>query len=277
MTHTPAAGWIENRAGKGLRLPDLRELWAYRELGFFLALRDLKVRYKQAIFGAGWAVLQPLATAAVFTVVFHRLAGMPSDGLPYVLFAYVGVSVWTYFSAAVTKATQVLVQNSALVSKVYFPRLIAPAAAVVPGVLDLVISLSLLIVLIPIYGVPLRWTILTTPLLIIPLVTAALGTGLWLGTLNVRFRDVDHGVVLLLQLWLFISPVVYPSSEVPDSWQAVYFLNPMAGSIESFRWAMLGAPWPGWLVMESVAVAVIMLVGGVLYFLRQERRFADVI
>jgi ABC-type polysaccharide/polyol phosphate export permease len=277
MHQTSAAEWIENRPRTGFRMPNVAELWAYRELGYFLALRDLKVRYKQAAFGAGWAILQPLATAAVFTIVFHRLAGMPSDGLPYAPFVYVGLSVWTYFSGAVTKGTQVLVQNSALVSKVYFPRLIAQAAAVVPGILDLLIAFALLLVLIPIYGVPLRWTLVTTPIWIVPLVIAALGTGLWLGTLNVKFRDVDHGVVLLLQLWLFISPVVYPSSEVPDAWRAVYFLNPVAGSIESFRWAMLGAPWPGWGVLESLAAGMFMLASGVLYFLRQERRFADVI
>jgi ABC-type polysaccharide/polyol phosphate export permease len=274
---TPPQEWTENRPSTGFRPPDLGELWAYRELGVFLALRDLKVRYKQAVFGAGWAVLQPLAAAAVFTVVFRRLANMPSDGLPYPLFAYVGVSVWTYFSGAVTKATQTLVQNSALVSKVYFPRLIAPAAAVLPGLLDLLVSLAFLLALVPLYHVSAGWTVLTTPLWILPLVAGALGVGLWLGTLNVRYRDVDHGVALLLQLWLFVSPVVYPSSELPESWRLVYFLNPAAGSIESFRWALLGAPWPGAGVYVSLATSAAVLVGGVLYFLRMERRFADVI
>jgi lipopolysaccharide transport system permease protein len=277
MTWTPPQEWIENRPSRGFRSPDLRELWAYRELGFFLALRDLKVRYKQAVFGAGWAVLQPLATAAVFTVVFRRLGNMPSNRLPYAIFAYVGVCVWTYFSGAVTKATQTLVQNSPLVSRVYFPRLIAPAAAVLPGLLDLLVSLSLLLVLIPIYDVSVRWMVLITPLLIAPLVAGALGVGLWLGTLNVRYRDIDHGVVLLLQLWLFVSPVVYPSSEVPESWRLIYFLNPAAGSIESFRWALLDAPWPGGGVFVSLAMATAVFVGGVLFFLRMERRFADVI
>jgi lipopolysaccharide transport system permease protein len=277
MASTPPQEWIENRPSKGFRLPDLRELWAYRELGFFLALRDLKVRYKQAVFGTGWALLQPLAAAAVFTVVFNRLAEMPSDGLPYPLFAYVGVCVWTYFSGAVTKATQTLVQNSPLVSKVYFPRLIAPTAAALPGLLDLLISFALLLILIPAYGVSVSWAALTTPLWIVPLVASALGVGLCLGTLNVRYRDVNHGVVLLLQLWLFVSPVVYPSSEIPQAWRLVYFLNPAAGSIEGFRWALLGAPWPGRGVYLSIAMTALVLVGGVLYFLRMERRFADVI
>jgi lipopolysaccharide transport system permease protein len=269
--------WIENRPSRGFRPLDLRELWAYRELAWFLALRDLKVRYKQAVFGAGWAVLQPLAAAAVFTVVFHRFASMPSDGLPYPLFAYVGLSVWTYFSGAATRATQTLVQNAALVSKVYFPRLIAPIAAVLPGLLDLVISLSLLVVLIPLYGADVSWEALTTPLWIVPLVVAALGVGLWLGTLNVSYRDINQGVTLLVQLWMFVSPVVYPSSEVPQRWRLVYFLNPAAGPIEGFRWALLGAPWPGAYVLVSLASGAVVLAGGVLYFLRMERHFADVI
>ena len=269
--------WVENRPSKGLRLPDLRELWAYRELAAFLALRDIKVRYKQAVFGAGWAVLQPLAAAAVFTVVFDRLAGMPSDGIPYPLFAYVGMSIWTYFSGAVTKATQTLVQNAPLVSKVYFPRLIAPAAATLPGLLDLLISLSVLVILIPLYGGSVDWSALSTPLWIVPLVAAALGVGLWLGTLNVSYRDVNHGVILITQLWLFVSPVVYPSSQVPDRWRLVYFLNPAAGPIEGFRWALLGAPWPGPSMYASLAMGALVLAGGVWYFLRMERRFADVI
>jgi lipopolysaccharide transport system permease protein len=277
MAWTPPPDWIENRPSKGFRPLDLPELWAYRELGVFLALRDLKVRYKQAILGAGWAVLQPLAAAAVFTVVFSRLAGMPSDGLPYPLFAFVGVSVWTYFAGAVMKATQVLVQNTALVSKVYFPRLIAPIASVLPGLLDLLISLSLLVVLLPLYSASIGWTALATPLWFVPLVAAALGVGLWLGTLNVSYRDVNQGVTLLIQLWLFVSPVVYSSSQVPERWRPIYFLNPVAGPIEGFRWSLLGGSWPGPEVFVSIATAVVVLVGGVLYFLRMERRFADVI
>jgi lipopolysaccharide transport system permease protein len=269
--------WIENRPSRGFRKLDVRELWDYRELAAFLAIRDLKVRYKQAIFGAGWAVLQPLAAAAVFTLVFRRLARMPSDGLPYPLFAYVGLSVWTYFSGAVTKATQTLVQNAALVSKVYFPRLIAPLAAVMPGLLDLFIALSLLAVLIPLYGGSVGWAVLTAPLWVVPLMAAGLGVGLWLGTLNVSYRDVNQGVSLLMQLWLFVSPVAYPSSAVPEPWRVAYFLNPAAGAIEGFRWALLGAPWPGTVVLVSLATTAIALAGGVLYFLRMERRFADVI
>jgi ABC-type polysaccharide/polyol phosphate export permease len=277
MSRTPATGWIENRASRSFRLPDLQEMWAYRELGFFLALRDLRVRYKQAVFGAAWAILQPLAAAAIFTVVFHRFAGMPSGGVPYPIFAYVGLCVWTYFAGTVTKATQVLVQNSALVSKVYFPRLIAPVATTLPGLLDLLISLSLLIVLIPVYGTPVTWATLTAPLWFVPLWAAALGAGLWFGTLNVSYRDVSNGITLLLQLWFFVSPVVYPTSQVPERWRVVYFLNPVVGSIEATRWSFLAAPWPGPEILVSFVSAFVMLVGGVLYFLRVERRFADVI
>lgn len=269
--------WIENRPSKGFRSLDVRELWAYRELAAFLALRDLKVRYKQAAFGAGWALLQPLAAAAVFTLVFRRLANMPSDGVPYPVFAFVGVAVWGYFSTAVTKATQTLVQNVALVSKVYFPRILAPTAAVLPPLVDLAVSLAALVVLIPLYGADVGWAALTFPLWIVALVAAALGVGLLLGALNVTYRDVNHGVTLLVQLWLFASPVAYPSSAVPSPWRDVYFLNPVAGTIEGIRWALLGAPWPGSGVFVSFGTTLLTLVVGTMYFLRTERRFADVI
>jgi lipopolysaccharide transport system permease protein len=272
------AEWIENTPSRGFRRLDVRELWAYRELAAFLALRDIKVRYKQAAFGAGWAVLQPLAATLVFNVVFGRLAGMPSDGIPYPLFAYVGIALWSYFSGAVIKATQMLVQNAALVTKVYFPRLIVPIAAVLPGLIDLFISLSLLVVLIPRYGARPEWTVFTCPLWVVPLVAAALGVGLWLGTLNVSYRDVNQGVSLVVQLWLFASPVVYPSSAVPEPWRLAYFANPAAGPIEGFRWALLGAPWPGaGPLLVSLVTSSVVLVSGVAYFLRVERRFADVI
>ncbi|MGI8520809.1 MAG: ABC transporter permease [Actinomycetota bacterium] len=269
--------WIENRPTHGFRGLDLREFWAYRELAAFLALRDVKVRYKQAAFGAGWAVLQPLAGVAVFTVVFKRLAGVPSDEIPYPLFAYVGLSVWAYFSGSATKATQSLVQNATLVSKIYFPRIIAPAAGVLPGLLDLLIALALLVILLPVYRWAPGWQIFTVPFLIIPLVLSALAVGLWLGTLNVMYRDVSQGITLIIQLLLFVSPVAYPASAVPEAWRTVYFLNPVAGIIEAFRWAILKGPWPGRGFALSLLVIVILLAAGIAYFLRVERRFADVI
>jgi lipopolysaccharide transport system permease protein len=269
--------WIENRPTQGFRGLDLRELWAYRELAAFLALRDIKVRYKQAAFGAGWAVLQPLAGVAVFTLVFRRLAGVPSDGIPYPLFAYVGLSVWSYFSGSATKATQSLVQNAPLVSKVYFPRILAPVAGVMPGLVELLIAFGLLAILLPLYSWTPGWQIFTVPLLTIPLAASALALGLWLGTLNVMYRDVSQGITLMIQLLLFVSPVAYPASVVPEAWRTIYFLNPAAGIVEAFRWAILKGPWPGRGFVLSLFVTVVLLIGGSAYFLRVERRFADVI
>jgi ABC-type polysaccharide/polyol phosphate export permease len=269
--------WVENRPSGGFRRLDLAELWEYRELAVFLALRDLKVRYKQAVFGAAWAVLQPLAGVAVFYFVFRRLANVPSQGIPYPLFAFVGLSVWTYASTAITKATQTLVMNSALVTKVYFPRLLAPLASVLPGLVDLAVSLSLLVILYPLYGTAPGIAALTLPLWIMALIVVVMGIGLWLGTLNVSYRDINHGVNLVIQLWLFLSPVAYASDSVPERFRTLYALNPMVGIIDGFRWALLDAPWPGSTLGVSFSVAIVIFVSGIAYFQRGERRFADVI
>jgi lipopolysaccharide transport system permease protein len=269
--------WIENRPSRGLRGLSLRELWEYRELAGFFALRDLKVRYKQAAFGAAWAVLQPLVGVVVFTLVFRRLAKVPSDGIPYPVFAFLGLAVWAYVSSGVTKAAQSLVSNSALVTKVYFPRLLAPLASVLPGLLDLALSLLVLGLLMLVYGIAPTWAILTLPLWLLALVATTLSVGLWLAALNVQYRDVNHAVTLLVQLWLFVSPVAYPSSLVPEAWGRLYALNPVVGLLDGFRWAVLGAPWPDISPFLSLAVTAALLVGGVLYFQRVERRFADVI
>jgi lipopolysaccharide transport system permease protein len=269
--------WIENRPSQGLRGLSLRELWEYRELTGFLALRDLKVRYKQAAFGAAWAVLQPLVGVVVFTLVFRRLAKVPSDGIPYPVFAFLGLAVWAYVSSGVTKAAQSLVSNSALVTKVYFPRLLAPFASTLPGLLDLALSLLVLGLLMLVYDVAPTWAILTLPLWLLALVATTLSVGLWLAALNVQYRDVNHAVTLLVQLWLFVSPVAYPSSLVPEAWRRLYALNPVVGVLDGFRWAVLGAPWPDVSPFVSLAVTAVLLIGGVLYFQRVERRFADVI
>jgi ABC-type polysaccharide/polyol phosphate export permease len=269
--------WAENRPGRKFLGPDLRELWRYRELGGFLALRDLKVRYKQAVFGAAWAVFQPVAGVVVFTVVFRRLAKVPSDGIPYPLFVFAGLAVWTYHASSVTRATQSLVGNAPLVTKVYFPRLLVPVATVLPGLVDLALSLVMLGVLLGAYRVAPSWAVLTLPLWVVALVATTLAVGLWLSALNVQYRDVNHAITLLVQLWLFVSPVAYPSSMVRGGWRLLYALNPMAGVIDGFRWALVRGPRPGPTLLVSLAVTAVLLASGVLYFQRTERRFADVI
>jgi lipopolysaccharide transport system permease protein len=222
-------------------------------------------------------VFQPLAGVVVLTLVFQRFANVPSEGIPYPIFALVGLMVWTYVSGSVTRATQSLVNNSPLVTKVYFPRVLAPVASVLPGLVDLIFSLLILAVLLPIYDVRPTSAILTLPLWILAAVASVLGVGLLLGTLNVRYRDVNHVITLLLQLWIFVSPVAYPSSLVPPDWRVAYFLNPMAGIVEGFRWALVGAPWAGSEVYVSLVTTIVLLVAGVVYFESAERRFADVI
>jgi lipopolysaccharide transport system permease protein len=269
--------WVENRPSRGFRGLDLRELRQYRSLAGFLALRDLKVRYKQAAFGVAWAVLQPLIGVVVFTVVFRRLAKVPSDGIPYQVFAFLGLAVWAYVSGGVTKAAQSLVTNSPLVTKVYFPRVLAPLAAVLPGLLDLALSLVVLGGLMAVARLAPTWAALTLPFWVLALLVVTLGVGIWLGALNVQYRDVNQAITLLVQLWLFLSPVAYPSSLVPDAWRPLYALNPLAGILDGFRWALLGGPWPGRYLAISLAVAAALLASGLVYFQRVERRFADVI
>jgi lipopolysaccharide transport system permease protein len=269
--------WVENSPSRGFRGPGLRELWRYRELGGFLALRDLKVRYKQAVFGAAWAVFQPLAGVVVFTLVFGRLAKVPSDGIPYPLFVFVGLAVWSYHASSVTRATQSLVGNAPLVTKVYFPRQLVPLAAVLPGLVDLALSLLMLGVLLVVYQTVPGWAVLTLPLWLVALVATTFGVGLWLSALNVQYRDINHAITLFVQLWLFVSPVAYPSSMVEGGWRLLYALNPMAGVIDGFRWALVRGPGPGPSLLISLAVTAVLLASGVLYFQRTERRFADVI
>jgi lipopolysaccharide transport system permease protein len=269
--------WVDNRAPTGWHKVDLRELWAYRELIAFLAVRDVKVRYKQAALGMAWAVLQPLAGALVFTLVFDRIANLPSDGIPYPVFAFVGVSVWTYFTASVQTAMSSLVGNVGLVTKVYFPRMAAPIAAVVPGLLDMAISFLILVVLMVRYGVTPGLPLLALPACVAVLVALAFGVGLVLATLNVRYRDVKGVSSLLLQLWLFASPVAYASSVIKDRWALLYALNPMAGLIDAFRWSLLGGRAPDTSALASLVVLLAILVVGVAVFAREERRFADII
>jgi ABC-type polysaccharide/polyol phosphate export permease len=237
----------------------------------------VKVRYKQAALGMAWAVLQPLAGALVFTLVFDRIANLPSDGIPYPVFAFVGVTVWTYFTSSVQTAMASLVGNVGLVTKVYFPRMAAPLAAVVPGLLDMGISLLILAVLMVVYGVTPGLALLALPLCVVVLVALAFGVGLILATLNVRYRDVKGVSALLLQLWLFASPVAYAGSVIEERWSLLYALNPMAGLIDAFRWSLLGGSAPDASALVSLVVLVLILVVGLAVFAREERRFADII
>lgn len=252
-------------------------MWQARDLIRFLALRDVRVRYKQAVLGVVWVLLQPIATVLIFTLVFDRLANIDSQGIPYPLFALVGMVVWTYFSTAVSRASAVLVGNPELVTKVAFPRMAAPAAAMLPPLVDVAVSMILVALLLLYYDVAPSWRMLATPLWLLLLVGAAFGVALWLSALNVRYRDVQNAIGTVLQVWLFASPVAYPSTLLSGWQELVLALNPMTGVIGLTRWSLLGAPWPGWSLAVSVAVVLTLLATGILYFRRTERSFADVI
>jgi lipopolysaccharide transport system permease protein len=269
--------WTENRPSAGARALRLDELWSYRELVLFLALRDIKARYKQALFGIAWSVVQPIVGVLVLTLVFRRLAGVPSEGIPYPVFALLGFLLWTYFSASLGNASASLVTNVSLVTKVYFARLVTPVASLLPGFVHLAIGLALLAVLMPVYDVVPGWQAIVFPLCLLWTMMVALGAGLLLATLNVKYRDVAHVLGFLTQLWFLASPVAYPSSLVGDEWRWAYALNPMAGVIDAARWSLLDASAPGPEILLSVAVSVVLLGAGLLYFQRAERQFADVI
>ncbi len=269
--------WIESRPTRGRRALRFGELWRYRELVTFLAVRDVKVRYKQAVFGGVWAIVQPLAGAAIFTVVFGQVADLPSDGIPYLVFTFAGFALWTYLSTSVNTARASLISNSSLITKVYFPRLAAPLASVLPALIDLGVALVVLAVLAYAAGVAPGIAVLTAPLFLVGTVVVAFGTGTLLAALTVQYRDLQQVFTVLVQLWLFASPVAYSSSLIDDRWQWAYALNPMAGVLDGWRWSVLGGPPPGWELLVSAAVAGVLLVTGLLVFQRNERRFADVI
>jgi lipopolysaccharide transport system permease protein len=256
----------------------LGELWSYRELLFFLVWRDVKVRYRQTVLGASWAVIRPFFTMVVFSVIFGRLARIPSEGLPYPIFAYTALVPWTYFSTALTAATNVLVGHRGVITRVYFPRLILPASAVLAALVDMAIAFVVLVAMMLFYKIMPTLAILTIPLFLLLAMVTALGVGLWLSALNAIYRDVGHGVSFLVQVWLFASPVAYPSSLIPGPWRLVYGLNPMAGVIEGFRWALLGTGQvDGAMLGVSAAVSAVVLISGLLFFRRLEKTFADVV
>ncbi|HXL80102.1 MAG TPA: ABC transporter permease [Pyrinomonadaceae bacterium] len=263
---------------KGWASIGLRELWDYRELLYFLTWRDVKVRYKQTALGAAWAIIQPLFMMLVFSLFFGRLAKVPSDGIPYPIFTFCALLPWQLFAHALTESSNSLVGNQNLITKVYFPRLVVPIAAVLGGVVDFAVAFAILLVMMFYYGVVPGWAIVTLPGFILLAVMTALGVGLWLSALNVKYRDVRYTITFLVQFWLFATPVAYPSSIVPAKWRALYGLNPMAGVVEGFRWALLGkTEAPGAMLWVSVAVVILILVGGLYYFRRMEQEFADVV
>jgi lipopolysaccharide transport system permease protein len=256
----------------------LKELWGYRELLYSLALRDVKVRYKQTVLGVTWVVLQPLITMLIFTVLFSYLTKMPSDGAWYPVFVYTALLPWTYFAQAIGRSGGSLVSNASMISKVYFPRLILPLASILGPLLDFALSFIILLAMVFWVGTALTWKIVTLPLFLGLAFMMALGVSLFISAANVRYRDVGHTIPFLMQIWMFASPVVYPVSAVPDHWRFLYSLNPMVGVIEGFRWALLGSARPDFVVMAvSVAAILAFLFGGVVYFKHMERTFADVI
>ena len=269
---------------RGLAALRLGELWAYRELLYFLVWRDVKVRYKQTALGAAWAILQPLMTAVVFTIFFGRLAGIASDGLPYPLFSYAGLLVWTFFAQGLSQSSNSVVGSAQLITKVYFPRLVIPIAAVLSGLVDLAVALPVLVAMLWYYGIWPGVAVLTVPLFALLALVAATGVGLWLSALNVEYRDVRYVVPFLVQLWLFVTPVIYPASVLAPRLQRLglpawsWGINPMAGVVEGFRWAMLDAPTsPGPLIAASAVTGFVLLFSGAWYFRRVERSFADVV
>jgi homopolymeric O-antigen transport system permease protein len=266
------------RSHRGLVNLNLVEVWQYRELLYFLVWRDIKVRYKQTFIGAGWAIFQPAMTMVIFTLVFGNMAKIPSDGLPYAVFAYTGLLPWTYFSQALSRSGTGLVSNAHLITKVYFPRLIIPLSDVITPALDFLFAFLLLLGLIAWFGITPNWGLLALPLFLFMAMITALAVGLWLSPLNVRYRDIGHTIPFLTQVWMFASPVVYPVSLVPESWRLIYSLNPMVGVIEGFRWGLLGKENPDFSIMLiSVAVILLLFIGGLVFFKRMERNFADII
>ena len=264
----PKSGW---------RLVDWKELVDYRDLFLFLTWRHIKVQYAQSTLGIGWAVIQPLFSMIVFTIVFGHLAGVSSDGVPYAVFSFAALVPWTYFANAVTEGTNSLVSNTNMLTKVYFPRLVLPLSAVLAKLVDFTIGLLILFALMVWYGVPPTWGVLALPLLILLMMLTAAGLGMWMTALAVQYRDVKYGLNFAVQLLMYCAPVVYPASLIPDRWQLAYALNPMVGVIEGFRGALLGTrdmPWD--LLAVGAASALVIAVTGCLYFRSKERLFADV-
>ncbi len=263
--------------GFGWAAIDLKSLWAYRELLYFLTWRDVKVRYKQTVLGAAWAIIQPLFAMIVFTIFFGKLAKMPSDGIPYPLFAYAGLLPWTFFSNAVTNSGNSLVGSANLITKVYFPRMIIPGAAVAAGLVDLTIAFAMLVVLMIYYGVAATRNLLMLPALIVLTTLLATGIGMWTSALNVKYRDIRYALPFAIQLLMFATPIIYPVSLVPERWRWVLALNPLSGIIEGYRSAFFARPFDWPMLAASAAITLAVLVCSAFYFRRMERTFADIV
>ncbi len=265
----PSLGWVSLR---------LHELWEYRELLYFLTWRDIKVRYKQTVLGAAWAIIQPFFTMVIFSIFFGRLAQIPSDGIPYPIFAFAALVPWTFFSNGLTQSSNSLVNSANLLKKVYFPRLVIPLSSVLSGVVDFVLAFVVLLGMMLFYGIVPTVNVLWLPFLLLLAFVTALGVGLWFSAMNVQFRDVRYTIPFFTQFWLFATPIAYPSSLLSESWRILYGLNPMVGVVEGFRWALLGTETaPGPMILVSSCAAVTILVCGAFYFRRMERTFADVV
>ena len=265
----PSKGWVSLK---------VRELWAYRELLYFLIWRDVKVRYKQTALGAAWAIIQPLMTMAVFSLFFGRLAKIPSDGVPYPIFSYAALVPWTFFANGLTQSSNSLVGSANLITKVYFPRLTIPIATVLSGVIDFLLAYLVLLGMMLFYGISPTRNVIWLPIFLFLALVTALGVGMWLSAMNVQFRDVRFVVPFIVQFWLLATPIAYPSSLLAEPWRTLYGINPMVGVVEGFRWAMLGTNTrPGASILVSVGVALLLLVTGSYYFRRMEKTFADVV
>jgi len=265
----PSTGWAAL---------DLKDLWIYRELVYFMTWRDLKVRYKQTLLGASWAVLQPFLTMVVFSIFFGGLAQVPSDNVPYPIFSFTALLPWTLFSKALLDASKSLVSSSHIITKIYFPRIILPLASILAGIVDFFIAFVVLLGMMVFYKIAPTTNIWTLPLFLLLALITALGVGLWLSALNVLYRDINYATHFITEFWMFVTPIAYSSTMIPDKWKMIYSLNPMAGVVNGFRWALLGiGEGPGADLMVSVVVAIVILISGLIYFKRTERLFADMV
>ena len=278
LMHEAPVSRIVIQPRKGLFHLDLSSIWAYRELLYFLVWRDIKVRYKQTVIGAVWAILQPLMTMVIFTVIFGNFAKIPSDGLPYPLFVYAALLPWEYFSQAISRSGVSVVNDANLVQKIYFPRLLIPLAAVVTPLVDFVLSFLILLGMMFWFRVVPTWSMMILPFFLLMALLTALSAGLWLSALNVKYRDVRYTIPFLTQFWMYASPIAYSVSLIPEKWRLLYSLNPLVGVVEGFRWALLGMESPDFRLMAvSATVVLVILLGGLVYFKKTEQTFADII